>query len=426
MVINGFIKKKKTNFELLNAKNSNILKFVMYGLLAETVINLYKPFGVMFIKRLGGTDFDIALYYALPGIMACLFLIPGSYFISKCKSKKDITTILFFCSRFTLLLLAFVPFLSDSIQALVFVILIGVMNIPDSLSQNLLQRTIGNSFEPSIRPTALTLKSKFGYVALIFVSISTSLILTFLPKTNEERILWYQFFYLLAFFVGIFEIIQFRKIKEIKNDYELQEENINISDIALVFKNKKFMLYCFTTCFFLITWMSGWPLTSMFQINYLGANEFWIAIFGVSSALGSFSSAGFWRNYINKNGNQKSLVLATFCIGITYSMYVLIHSLYTMPLLMFVTGFSLVGVLTTTLNGLIEASPDDNKLMYLATYNTMYNICLFVSPMIGYFLQRNIGLHLAMSIIGLSRFVSCFFIYIFYIKYYKDNKKNNV
>ena len=76
-------------------------------------------------------------------------------------------------------------------------------------------------------------------------------------------------------------------------------------------------------------------------------------------------------------------------------------------------GFSAVGINTALLNGVLEATPDENRLMYLAFYNTAMNISLFIAPFFAMALFTGFGsLSTAIFVVGGLRIIAVLFIWL--------------
>lgn len=394
--------------------NPNILTFIIYGLLYDTVINIWKPFGTKFLQRIGGDSFYISLYNSLPGLVAAISLFPASMLISRLKKKKKITAVFIFVSRFILFITAFVPFLPASIRPLAFVLLISIMNCPDAVSQNSLQGLLGEMFDGRVRAQAISLRVKFGNVIVPMVTLITGFIISYLPANDQQRILFYQIFFVAAFLIGLVEIFFFNRFK-VQNTEDTavtaDPPKIGLSTVKGILTDKQFTPYFYTTILFLFFWQAGWPLCSIYQIQNLQATEIWLALFTVSSCISAFLSAGFWRKFIYKHGNAKTLSLSAVLIAGNLLLFPLTPNVYFMVMLSFYSGFALFGINTCILNGLLEVTPDENRLVYISVYNTCANLSLFISPLVAHVLLSQYGIKPALFIITGGRFLSSAVVY---------------
>jgi len=406
----------KSTFTYLNRVNPNIAVFILYGLLYDTVVNIYKPFAVKFLERIGGGAFYISLFNALPGLLAAVSLLPASVFIARFHKKKRVTSLFFLFSRTVLLSLAFVPAIPAGWRPLVFVLLFSLMNFPEAVSQTALQGLLGNLFEGRVRAQAIALRSKFGNILVLLVTLVTGLVITLIPKTDAQRILCYQVFFVLAFLVGLIEITVFNRFTEPdpEPDASISVAKPDFTAIGAIFQDKRFLGFFTVSMIFTFSWQTGWPLSSIYMIQTLGATEIWLAVFAVIMGISSFCFAGFWNKLIYKVGADKALWISIIVMAGNMIVYPLAPNLWFLCLVSVYNGFAVVGITITQLNGILGATPEKNRLLYLGVYNTFTNVSLFLAPFLSYFLIRTTGIIASFLIVGGMRLcaAACMYLYI--------------
>ena len=411
--------------EISQLRGTNVWTFIMYGLLLDTVNNLWRPFSAVFLQRLGGGELEIALLNALPGAVAAIVLLPGAMLFRRFSDRKRATAVFILVSRALLLGIALVPMLPPGIRPLLFVILVAVMNCPDSLSQTSLQSILGTVFGGNTRGQAIALRTKFGQAIIPVVTITTGLIITFIPRTDDQRMVLYQIFFVLAFIFGVLEVMVFRRLKVaesvgIQPDDGGSEENSDDSgntpissqttkppsDFALIpimLKDRRFLAFFVPALVFLFTWQAGWPLVAIHQVMVIQATEMWFAIFALASGLAAFATGGLWQRWLRKYGNNMVFVMSGVLLAVNMFFFPIVPNVQLMAVLSIFTGFSAIGINSALLNGVLEATPDENRMMYLAFYNTATNISLFVAPFFAHALHGWIGNRNAMFVVGFMR-----------------------
>lgn len=121
--------------KFFNRFDKNALFILLEGIAFTMVVYLYNPYIQLFAKRMGAGDLHIALINSLPPLVAILVLIPCGFLIERLNRKKITTMFLIFLNSLFYAAIAFVPFMPDKLKVLVYVILIGLMNMPGSLYQ---------------------------------------------------------------------------------------------------------------------------------------------------------------------------------------------------------------------------------------------------------------------------------------------------
>lgn len=381
---------------------NNIKYYVLNGALYSIVTNLYKPFAQKFLYRLNGSDFHVSLYNALPGMVAVFAVIPGLIMMSRSNSKKNMTGIFFFISRLFILSFALVPWFPPAMRPIAFVFLTGFMNFPESISTTALQGFTADAFAERDRAFAISIKNK--YSALIsFVSLLVSgQIMEKFGVTDARAIEIYQLFFAAAFVLGIYEIITFLKMKEL-NDTAREEINISRSMVE-VFTNREFTSFLACSLLFHFGWQMGWPLFSIYQIKYLGADEAWLTISNVTSGMAMFVSYGYWERLIGRKGNRFAIAWATAGMAATPIMYAFSPNLYILTVAGVIMGFFTSGTTTGVLSSLLESAPEKNRLIYVGVHATMTNITLSIAPLLGDFWLSRSNIYIALYLVAAVRF----------------------
>ncbi|MCL2874587.1 MAG: MFS transporter [Defluviitaleaceae bacterium] len=404
---------KTVFFELkaANRMNPNIMIFVMYGMLFDLGLNIYRPFAAKYLIRIGGDAFHITLLNALPWLAASLVLIPGSFLLSRAKNSKRATCMLIFLSRLLLFLAVFIPALPPLYMPFAFIAVITLLHIPEALSQTSLQSVVGTVLTGNQRPVAIGIRNKFGHLCVLIASITTGLIISYVPSTEEQTLLLYQIFFVIAFLVGLLEVYTFSRFKLPEKAENSEVSKRKFSDILKTVKDKRFMRFTITIMLFHVPWFGLSPLFAILQIERLGANELWIALSAAATGVSAILSASFWTKFINKRGNHKALAVATFLMGVSVLTFMTAQSAEMLAAISLFAGFCMMGTTTTIFNGLLSATPDEDRMTYIGVYNSLINVAQFTGPFVSLLLFNMVGLMWALAIIAVLRMAAGGLIY---------------
>ena len=410
-----------TIFEKLFNKNRkfsiqdyNIIYYAINGILFTLVVSLYKPFASKFIFRLGGTESHVALSTSLPGLIAVFVTIPSLILMSNASDKKKSMVRFFLGSRLFILSFAFIPFLESSLQPMAFVILSSLMNFPESVSSTALQSFSGDIFVEEMRPTAISARNKFSTLAQIISVLIVGRILKGFGDSGNGIIIMYQIFFVLAFVISLFEIFTFNKIKETTCSPKI---NIDLKSAFLeIFSNSQFNIFLICSLLFHFGWQMGWPLFSIYQIKYLGADEWWLTLLTVSSSLVMFFSFGYWKKLIHRKGNSFVMYTATLGMAATPILFAFSPNLYIITIMGLITGFFTAGTITGLLTSLLEVTPEKNRILYIGVHVTLTNITLFLAPTLGDFILSQTNIYFVL-------YATAFFRLIGSISFFIRNKK---
>jgi hypothetical protein len=400
-------KKSSANKNKINSLNYHNMKYYIWnGILFSIVTSLYKPYANKFLLRLNGTSFHIELISALPGLVTVLTIIPGIIIINRAKNKKNIIAGSFLLSRLFILTLALVPFLPPFFRPMTFVILMSLMNFPDAVSTTALQSFTGDIFEGDDCAIAITDKNKYSALTNFIILILLGWLMKTYGKTNAENISIYQLFFLAAFFISIFEIVSFYRLKQIKC---ITPVKINIKAcIKEARQNKKFMYFMLCSMTFHFGWQMGWPLFNIYQMQFLGADEMWLTILGVTSGIVMFVSFNFWKKMIINKGNSHAIAIATTGMAVTPILFAASPNLYVLTVIGLITGFFTAGTITVIVSSLLEVAPKENRDMYFAIHATLTSVTLFISPFIGGFVFDHTTIYISLFVTAIFRFLGAF------------------
>jgi len=391
--------------------NKNIEYYAMNGILFTMVSVLSRSYAIKFLDRLGGDAFHYSLFNALPGFVAIFTTIPGMLIIQKGTSKKKMLSIFFYISRSFPLFLAAVPFLPKGIQPIVFVIIYGMMNFPESISATSLQDYTGDVFTPAERADAITLRNQLSQISQISVSILVGFILS-LSTDNLIVIRMYQIFIMLSFLIGLKEIGYINKMKPHLN-LETHKEAKGLTLVQSIkecFSNKEYRIFLACSLIFHFGWQMGWPLFNVYQISFLKADEMWLTIINAVSSLFMVISFAYWGKIIKKKGFEFATAFATFGMALTPLFYFLTRTLLQNTLMQPATGFFTAGITIVILGSLLETSSDNNRTMSVALHATLTSVTLAIAPLIGNMIHSEFGIQTALlvtsgfRILGFSAF----------------------
>jgi hypothetical protein len=413
----GRVSKKSS--KVLNLNEHNMKYYIYNGILVSIVTSLFKPYAQKFLYRINGTESHVFLFNALPGLIAVFTIIPGIIIINRAKNKKNIIAGSFLLSRIFILTLAFVPFLPAVYQPMTFVILISLMNFPDSVSTTALQSFTGDIFEGNDCAIAITDRNKYSSLTNFVVLILLGWIMKDLGSTNGIIIQIYQLFFIAAFLLSIFEIFTFYKLKQKKC---AKPEKINIlNTLKEISKDKRFMLFMICSMTFHFGWQMGWPLFNIYQIQDLGADEMWLTILGVTSGLAMFLCFNYWKRLIINKGNSFAITFATTGMALTPILFAVSPNLYILTFVGIITGFFTAGTITVIVSSLLEVAPEKNRDIYFAVHATLTNVTLGISPFFSGFILKHSNIFIALIITAVFR---AFGSYAFYVRNKSMNRKD--
>lgn len=389
----------------------NIRMNVLNGVFSIAATNLVANYYPKFAERLGAGDFLIGLLSSLPSAICIFTLIPGAILIDNFNNKKSITGIIMLIQKLFYLFIALIPILPSSLRALVFVLLVGIMNLPGSIGTMGYQSCMGDIFNPRDLGTAMSNRNAVSTAVGTIITLLSAQLIIKLPKTDSEIIILYQILFLITFLLALGEVITFFKFKGIENVKNIKKEREGSyldslkETIKSIPKERNYKIFLISSLVFYFGWQMGWPLFNIYTISNLKADEFWLSIIAVASSLSSIAAYRLWANFARKKGNIYALFIATIGMSLTPLMYSVSRSLPVLVIFNIIVGISTAGTTQILFNLLLEVTPGNNRTTYMAIYNTIMNISAAFSPLIGVAISEKTNIYTALIIVSLLRFL---------------------
>lgn len=403
----------------------NIKCNTLNGVFATMAMNLVNPFiGVLAIS-MGADAYQIALLSSLPALMSMISMIPGGIMVDRFAQKKLITGMCIVITRFFFILLALTPMLPANIRVMYLVVIHGVMNLPGGISNVAWQSFIATAIPSEKRAQAFATRNKITSICGMCMTLLAGQILRiYSVKIGEVNL--FRIFFIVAFGFALLEVFFHLKMKEptlVKgNKQEIEGKKSISKSMKTVLSYKPFLLFGLCSLLFHFGWQMGWPLFSIYQIKYLGADGTWISYLSVSGSLAAFVTYPLWGKLVTKKGNNFAVIVATCAIAMSPFLYAISWNLYVLFLVNFFMGGAVAGISLVLFNTLLEVVPDEDRTLFIAVYSTVISLSAFFSPMVGAFVYDKINIYFALVVAGCFRLFGSF---TFFLRYKYLQKLSN-
>lgn len=380
----------------------NLRVFITFGILFELMNVFYNPYAMKFLERIGGDEFHISLINSTKGIIMIFTALPAAFMINRIVDKQKTTANIVLVMATIVFSMFFIPLLPAEYRVAAFIVVMTLLMVPISIFNISYQNITGELF-PLRRARVLSKRSIYTIVFTTTVTLTSGFIFKYFAETNDDFIAIYRIFYALAFVFGVFAYIAFKKLHyvPVENGKPLAFKG----SLKKVFKNKRYTKFVMSSTIFHFGWQMGWPLFSIYTIKTLGADEFWLAIISVGSAIVMLLAHRMWPKLIEKFGNEKIATICTIGMALTPILYVLSKSLIVLAIFSTSTGFFTAGTITVLFSDMLDVIPEKNRAIYVGYYNILTNITLAISPFVGHYFYETRGIVYALIITSVFRFI---------------------
>jgi MFS family permease len=135
------------------------------------------------------------------------------------------------------------------------------------------------------------------------------------------------------------------------------------------------------------------PLYSIYWVRNLGVGESWVGIYRMVESAASIIAFPLWARFTSRRGNRRTLFVSS--VGMTF--YTIFTPLSPAPewiaYLSVLGGASSAGFSLALFNELLHVSPEQDRPIFAAVFNTIINFSAFVSPLVATSLIPFFGIH---------------------------------
>ncbi len=397
---------------------------ILNGSYANIGISIVSNFAPLFIIQvLHANSQDVALLNALPSLFTILATWLGALWLSHTMSKK------WFCIRATAVarmfygLLAITPFfIHGSLLPFVIVVLIAVMNIPQSFSGLSWTSLIGDLIPENRRALFFGKRNQTITIVGMLATVIPGLILQHFSPTYLPPYQW--FFFLALIFSGleVYYLILHREQMVVDQN---TSTGLRIKRRIGYLKHHPYRRFLIGSIIFNLGWQMAWPLFNIYQIQMAGATALWISAFTVAAQMTQIATFHLWGRWSERKGNTWTLALACFGMALTPIATILSKNLIYLTGVNLFSGIFVAGVQLLFFNHLLEVAPKGERTSYIAHYNMMIAVVGFIAPEFGVWLLHVLHMNLAMSISAFVRLASVA-LFFFVAKQTQNQKKTSI
>jgi hypothetical protein len=311
--------------------------------------------------------------------------------------------------------MAALPFFPEKLRPWAFVGAMTLMAMPDSSAMSAIQAYAGRIFNPEDRIAVMARRLAWGQPVALIITTAMGALLKYSPfgDSQSARLVLYQITFVVASALSITEILAFRRLRVIGGTHTF---NSKVStSLRRMAGDKRFMAFFVCSAAFHFGWMMGWPLMSVWQVEYLHADEGWLAAFSVTGTATMFFSYGLWRRIIRRRGLGLTLGLATLGQTLNPVLSAFADTLPLQIVIQLFMGFFTAGVNAAFISGLLNYSPEtEDKLSFSAVYNVAIYSIQLISQVLGQVLYHAAGIRGALFLVSAVRLAgAASFLYFF-------------
>ena len=360
---------------------------VRNGAFAMIGITITANYAALFVlKPLHGNSEDVALLNSLPALMMIFATWAGAAWLARTEGKLRFCAGATAAARLFYLLIALAPVLiRGPAVAFTVVLLIAVMNFPQSLSNLSWQSLIGDLVPAERRAGFFSLRNRVLTVVGMLATLVPGLVLQLFPVDSAPP---YQVFFFLAAGFSFFEIYYLARHRERtdRRPDRAQPALLSLRAFAGCLRRAPYRRFLLAAALYNLGWQMSWPVFSIYQIQYAGATAIWISAFNVAAQTTQILTFGLWGRLSEKYGTGAMFAASCAGIAVTPALTILSRNLPYLVAINLLSGAFVSGVGMLQFNRLLEVAPEAERTSYIAHFNISLGIVGFIAPQIGVWL----------------------------------------
>lgn len=367
----------------------------MEGLLAAVVGNLATTYSQMFASRLGATDAQIGYVSSLPQLLALLVLIPGAMIASRSRDRRRPVELAIVVYGILYGIAGLSPWIGN-LKVWFFIGAISLANAPLALYNATWQSYFSEIVPISMRNSYYARRTSMTFFAGIIIVQAVGLILGS-AQSDNARIWLYQSCYWLAFIMAMLQMSVMRRAPHhIGEPASTRWSDLRAAGLEMI-RCRGFVIFCAISIFFHMGWYMSWPLFFINQIDYLGANETWLALIAVPANILQWLTTRFWGRFVEKHGVRLTLVIG--CLGLAANPMLSVAAAYFpegwklpgMLVLNLVCGATFSAFILSILQCMLEIVPARYRTINISVYTSILLLANTIAPLIGVRLYTLLG-----------------------------------
>ncbi|SEM63562.1 MFS transporter [Paenibacillus sp. OV219] len=412
----------------------NIKNNLYNGIAWSIGFNFVTPFIPILAARLGASNNDYALLSSVPAILTILLTFPASMLIGRYRQQKRIISGMILLSRFSYLLLFFLPYWHVS-PMVALIALVSAYSATNTIIAVSYQSIMGEIIPSSYRNKVFAQRN-------LWIGI-TGMVTALVAGYGIDHFAYpygFQAAVVLGFIASLIETWYFHKLRIPSEEEAVAEVNGEImatnqpseaeARTAVIKQRSRlsfnpvqayrkmfevgggwpFILFCGCATFYTFSWMAAWPMYSKLKADILHATNTQISITTVVGSIGSLLAFGLWAKLADRRGNGFTVFVSSLALGLAPFWWAYAPSMNYVYVYDFIGGFVTSGFQQSIFNRLLEIVPEETRHPAISLYTTLSQISAIFAPLVGMSLFTWIDYVPSMILIGIIRVVGalCF------------------
>lgn len=336
--------------------------------------------------RLDASPLAQSLIVSLPGLVIGLSAFFAAWWRNRYPNTDQAVRLPGIIFRFVFLLPAFAPFFPTDFQVIWLVLAVAIPAIPQGISGVIFMTFMRESIGDSKWDLINTRRFLAMNIGIAIGALGFGLLLTKLPFPLN-----YQIMFVIAF---CFSMVSYLHVYRTRSIYPTPKPEVPAEEVTPLYKLPGFRRVIISIVVAHLTFLSVNAVVPLALVQRLGAQEGFIALYGLSELMGGAAFGLFGHKITRRLGAQRTGAIFMCLTALTPLTAALSPVLGLTLIGGFAAGIGWTGTITGLLAQLVEKTPSHAMPRASARWNQLAAIGIFFGPLIGGVLA-NSGVDLA-------------------------------
>jgi MFS family permease len=352
------------------------------------------PFIAPFALFLKASNIVISLLASVPDLVASVFQLSAIKANEIFKSRKLLIVAVVFLQALLWLPLLLIPKLfasgASGSMVLVFMTLIAMLGY---FAGPLWRGMMGDLVSEHERGSFFSKRNQIIAIVGFISTFAAGIILQHYSVTNALK--GFTILFIVAIIArslsGIFILLMYEKKSFSNKPAFMRKSTFTLKSFLKNLRKTDYGRFVMFVCFFRIAVALASPFFVVYELNYLKFTYLQFTILSAAEILASFLLLGFWGKMNDNQGSKKVMLITGLLLPLFPLIYFFSGNFYILLLASLLSGAAWGGFNLAVSNFMFDASTPDNRVRYVAYFNLLHGIAIFIGATGGGLLLNILG-----------------------------------
>ncbi|MCL6429449.1 MAG: MFS transporter [Anaerolineae bacterium] len=393
----------------LRAHRHGMLLFLLNGLCVSIGDAFIAPYQSVFLLALGATGQQVGLLASLSGLAGALVFLPGARLTTRFSSYRSLVVTTSLAARATMALIVLLPWLVRGPAVIGAVIVL--VAVRDALAQ--LGVPAWTALSAAIVPEEV--RGRYFSSRTFVMTLATLLVVPLAGRLISAVGApgGYQLSFALGLAAGLVAILLYSRIPVAAGPRDGEASSLPLRKLlAEVRRHSEFLRFLLISMLLNVSVQIVGPFFSVYVVRELGADVGFVGIMTTVQTAATLIGTRFFGPLADRRGLRWAMTRTGPLIALLPMLWLTVREPWQVLPINLLGGFAWAGYNLAVFNMLLATTPDDERPLYSALYNTGAALTTVLGPLVGGFLFDHWGFRAALVSSGTGRGLAVLLIFL--------------